>query len=47
MAETLLAIKVDVDTDRGTRIGVPALLALFKEFAIHATFYFSLGPDNT
>ncbi|HUJ78702.1 MAG TPA: polysaccharide deacetylase family protein [Nitrospiria bacterium] len=47
MAGPLLVIKVDVDTDRGTRLGVPALLNLFKEFAIHTTFYFSLGPDNT
>jgi len=47
MAETLLAIKVDVDTDRGTRLGVPALLELFKSFGVTATFYFSLGPDNT
>lgn len=45
--ESLLAIKVDVDTDRGTRIGVPNLLALFDEFGIKATFLFSLGPDNT
>jgi peptidoglycan/xylan/chitin deacetylase (PgdA/CDA1 family) len=43
----LLAIKVDVDTDRGTRLGVPNLLALFDEFAIKATFLFSLGPDTT
>ena len=42
-----LAIKVDVDTDRGTRIGVPNLLALFDEFSVKATFLFSLGPDNT
>ncbi|MBI5783713.1 MAG: 4-deoxy-4-formamido-L-arabinose-phosphoundecaprenol deformylase [Gammaproteobacteria bacterium] len=42
-----LAIKVDVDTDRGTRLGVPALLDLFDEFGIKATFLFSLGPDNT
>jgi len=47
MPETLLAIKVDVDTDRGTRLGVPALLDLFKECSVTATFYFSLGPDNT
>jgi undecaprenyl phosphate-alpha-L-ara4FN deformylase len=47
MSETLLAIKVDVDTDRGTRLGVPTLLELFKEYAVPATFYFSLGPDNT
>lgn len=44
---TTLAIKVDVDTDRGTRIGVPNLVALFDEFAVTATFLFSLGPDNT
>lgn len=45
--QVLLAIKVDVDTDRGTRIGVPNLLALLQEFDIPATFLFSLGPDNT
>lgn len=42
-----LAIKVDVDTDRGTRLGVPALLHVFDELGIKATFLFSLGPDNT
>ena len=47
MPETRLAIKVDVDTDRGTRLGVPALLDLFDELGIQATFLFSLGPDNT
>lgn len=45
--ETTLAIKVDVDTERGTRLGVPALLALFDELGIRATFLFALGPDNT
>lgn len=47
MTGRLLAIKVDVDTDRGTRIGVPNLVRLFDEFGIRATFLFSLGPDNT
>jgi undecaprenyl phosphate-alpha-L-ara4FN deformylase len=47
MAETRLAVKVDVDTDRGTRLGVPALLNLFDAFGIKATFLFSLGPDHT
>lgn len=42
-----LAIKIDVDTDRGTRYGVPALLRLFEETGVDATFLFSLGPDNT
>jgi peptidoglycan/xylan/chitin deacetylase (PgdA/CDA1 family) len=47
MTKTVLAIKVDVDTDRGTRVGVPNLLALLREFSILATFLFSHGPDNT
>ncbi len=42
-----LALKVDVDTDRGTRIGVPQLAADCREFAIPACFLFSLGPDQT
>ena len=44
---TELSIKIDVDSDRGTRLGVPALLDLFDELGIQATFLFSLGPDNT
>lgn len=42
-----VALKVDVDTDRGTREGVPALAALLEEFPAPASFLFSLGPDNT
>ncbi len=40
-------IKIDVDTERGTRIGVPQMVSLFKELNIPATFLFALGPDNT
>ena len=47
MTNPLLSIKIDVDTDRGTRVGVPNLLSLFDEFGVKATFLFSLGPDNT
>lgn len=47
MSEKILSIKVDVDTDRGTRSGVPNLLKLFSELKIPATFLFSVGPDNT
>ena len=47
MTDTLLAVKVDVDTERGTRLGVPRLLELFAELGIRATFLFALGPDNT
>ncbi len=43
----ILALKVDVDTDRGTREGVPALQSLLTEFSAPACFLFSLGPDNT
>ncbi|MBF0135138.1 MAG: polysaccharide deacetylase family protein [Magnetococcus sp. DMHC-1] len=42
-----LALKVDVDTYRGTREGVPALLRLFDRHQVRATFLFSLGPDHT
>jgi peptidoglycan/xylan/chitin deacetylase (PgdA/CDA1 family) len=42
-----LALKVDVDTDRGTRIGVPNLVADCQEFEAPACFLFSLGPDQT
>ena len=42
-----LALKVDVDTLRGTREGVPRLLELLKKHGAGATFLFSLGPDHT
>ncbi len=42
-----IALKVDVDTYRGTLEGVPNLLALFNRYGIKATFLFSLGPDHT
>lgn len=42
-----LALKVDVDTDRGTRIGVPNLAADCREIGAPACFLFSLGPDQT
>lgn len=42
-----LALKVDVDTDRGTREGVPNLVADCQHFDLPACFLFSLGPDQT
>ena len=42
-----LALKIDVDTLKGTRIGVPALIDVIKKYRAAATFLFSLGPDHT
>ncbi len=42
-----VALKVDVDTWRGTREGVPRLVDLFRRHAAGATFLWSLGPDHT
>ncbi len=42
-----LALKVDVDTWRGTRDGVPRLVEILKRHGAGATFLFSLGPDHT
>ena len=42
-----LALKVDVDTLAGTRVGVPELLRVLDRHGVRATFLFSLGPDHT
>lgn len=42
-----IALKVDCDTAEGTRRGIPRLLELFDRKGIRATFFFSLGPDNS
>ena len=43
----LLAVKIDVDTYRGTRAGVPRMVEVLKAHRAAATFLFSLGPDHT
>ena len=42
-----IALKIDVDTYRGTVEGVPRLVELLKKYDAQATFLFSLGPDHT
>ena len=42
-----LALKIDVDTYRGTREGVPRLMDALTKAGAGATFLFSLGPDHT
>lgn len=42
-----LALKIDADTYRGTREGVPRLSDLLQRHGCGATFLFSLGPDHT
>jgi len=42
-----IALKVDVDTWRGTREGVPNLVRVLEAAGAGASFLFSLGPDHT
>jgi undecaprenyl phosphate-alpha-L-ara4FN deformylase len=42
-----IALKVDVDTFRGTRDGVPAMLEDLAAAGVRATFFLTLGPDNS
>ena len=43
----LIALKIDVDTYRGTREGALRLADVLERVGVQATFLFSLGPDHT
>jgi peptidoglycan/xylan/chitin deacetylase (PgdA/CDA1 family) len=42
-----ISLRVDVDTLEGSLKGIPALLRLLDKHGMRASFYFSLGPDNS
>jgi undecaprenyl phosphate-alpha-L-ara4FN deformylase len=42
-----VALKIDVDTHQGLELGVPRLASMLEDAGVAASFYISMGPDNS
>jgi peptidoglycan/xylan/chitin deacetylase (PgdA/CDA1 family) len=42
-----VALKIDVDTHQGLELGVPRLASMLENEGIAASFYITMGPDNS
>lgn len=46
-SDVKVALKIDVDTHQGLGSGVPRLAAMLQREGIAASFYITMGPDNS
>ena len=42
-----VALKIDVDTHQGLELGVPRLASMLEREGVAASFYITMGPDNS